>query len=76
MALFEELGEIEKNSNISELKSATKQYYLSHINKDLFSWGTLSDNRIVAIGSLCLFNRIPYNKNLTGLVSLFYKNEK
>ena len=35
--LFEELGEISQYMDISELKLATKQYYLSHINKDLIS---------------------------------------
>jgi len=33
--LFLELGEISKEKDISELKAATKQYYLSYINKDL-----------------------------------------
>lgn len=63
MALFEELGEIKKDTNISELKSVTKQYYLSHINKDLISWGILCDNKLAAIGALCLFYRIPYEEN-------------
>ena len=67
MALFEELGEIKKDTNISELKSVTKQYYLSHINKDLISWGILCDNKLVEIGSLCLFYSIPYEENLSGL---------
>ena len=35
--LFEELGEVRKDMDISELELATKQYYLSHINKDLIS---------------------------------------
>ena len=37
--LFEELGEISQNMDTSELKLVTKQYFLSHINKDLISWG-------------------------------------
>lgn len=65
--LFEELGEISKDSDISELKSATRQYFLSHINKDLISWGIFQSNNLAAIGSLCLFTRIPYEENLTGL---------
>lgn len=65
--LFEELGEISKNINNSELKLATKQYFLSHINKDLISWGIFQNGKLVAIGSLCLFTRIPYNENLSGL---------
>ena len=64
--LFEELGEINKNMDISELKSATRQFYLSHINKDLISWGIFQNGKIVAIGSLCLFTRIPYRENLSG----------
>ena len=65
--LFEELGEIHKNKDISELKLATKNYYLSHINKDLISWGIFQKDKLVAIGSLCLFTRIPYEENLSGL---------
>lgn len=65
--LFEELGEISKSVNNSELKLATKQYFLSHINKDLISWGIFQNGKLVAIGSLCLFTRIPYNENLSGL---------
>lgn len=36
--LFLELGEASNEMDISELKSATEQYYLSHINKDLLCW--------------------------------------
>ena len=65
--LLEELGEIRNDTNISQLKFVTKKYYLSHINKDLISWGILCNKNIVAIGSLCLFTRIPYEENLSGL---------
>lgn len=65
--LFEELGEVNNETNMDKLKSATKQYFLSHINKDLMSWGILQANKLVAIGSLCLFTRIPYEENLMGL---------
>lgn len=65
--LFEELGEVPKGTDISELKLATKQYFLSHINKDLISWGIFSNGKLAAIGSLCLFTRIPYKENLNGL---------
>ncbi len=65
--LFEELGEVSKYEDIYELKSATKQYYLSHINKDLICWGIFQKEKLVAIGSLCLFTRIPYKENLSGL---------
>ena len=51
----------------SELESATKQYFLSHINKDLISWGIIQKRKSVAIGSLCLFTRIPYKENLSGI---------
>ena len=64
--LFEELGEINKKMDISELRSATKQFYLSHINRDLICWGVFQNEKIVAIGSLCLFTRIPYKENLSG----------
>lgn len=36
-------------------------------NKDLISWGIFQRGKLVAIGSLCLFTRIPYNENLSGL---------
>lgn len=65
--LFEELGEISQNMDTSELESATKQYFLSHINKDLISWGIIQKGKLVAIGSLCMFTRIPYKENLSGL---------
>lgn len=67
MELFWELGEVCKNADISELKLATEQYYLSHVNKDLISWGIFQKEKLVAIGSLCLFTRIPYKENLSGL---------
>lgn len=65
--LFKELGEVGRNIDISELKSATKQYYLSHINKDLICFGVFQKEKLVSTGSLCLFTRIPYAENLTGL---------
>lgn len=67
MELFKELGEISERTDISELEAATKQYYLSHINKDLICWGIMQDNNLVAVGSVCLFSRIPYQENLAGL---------
>lgn len=67
MELFEQLGEINDNTDIENLKAYTKTYYLSHINKDLISWGVLCDGNVVAVGSLCMFNRIPYQENLTGI---------
>lgn len=67
MELLKELEEIDEETDTSKLEYATKQYYLSHINKDLFSWGILHENKLVAIGSLCLFERIPYEENLSGL---------
>ncbi len=66
-ALFLELGEVSDEMDISELKSSTEQYYLSHINKDLLSWGLYREGKIAAVGSLCLFSRIPYQENLSGL---------
>lgn len=65
--LFEELGEVSKDIDIAELEIVTKQYYLSHINKDLISWGIFQKGKLIAIGSLCIFTRIPYNENLSGL---------
>ena len=65
--LLEELGEVHKDMDISGLKSATRQYYLSHVNKDLISWGIFQKEKLAAIGSLCLFTRIPYQENLSGL---------
>lgn len=64
--LFKELGEVSSNSDVHKLETATKEYYLLHINKDLISWGVLAEGHIVATGSLCLFDRIPYLENLTG----------
>lgn len=66
IALLTELGELSSDSDYTELNAATKQYYLSHIKKDLMSWGIFDNENLVAIGSLCLFSRIPYQENLTG----------
>lgn len=65
--LFTELGEVAEKEDLSALEEATKQYYLAHIERDMFSWGILEDGKLVATGSLCLFSRIPYAENLTGL---------
>ena len=51
--LFDELGEIDAETDIDELELATKRYYLIHINDDLISWGIMQENKIVSIGSLC-----------------------
>lgn len=67
LQLFEELGEISSVKDIQSLEEATKTYYCSHIDKDLISWCIKSDHEILAIASLCLFSRIPYEGNLTGL---------
>ncbi|WP_412131973.1 GNAT family N-acetyltransferase [Lactobacillus equicursoris] len=64
--LFLELGEITTETDVEELESASKKYYLDHIGKDLLNWGIRQDGHLVAIGSLCLFSRIPYQENLTG----------
>lgn len=64
--LFRELGEVCEDDDVSELKSASEQYYLSHINKDLICWGVFREEKLAAIGSLCLFTRIPYKENLSG----------
>lgn len=65
--LFQELEEVSKDADCTQLESATKQYYVSHINKDLISWGVFREGQLAATGSLCLFTRIPYNENLSGL---------
>lgn len=67
MELLQELKELDEKTDTLALETATKQYYLSHINKDLISWGIAHDNKLAAIGSLCLFERIPYRENLSGL---------
>ena len=64
--LLEELGELSPGPGCSQLESATKQYYLSHINQDLLCWGMVRDGSLVATGSLCLFSRLPYLENLSG----------
>ncbi|MDT1958800.1 GNAT family N-acetyltransferase [Carnobacterium divergens] len=64
--LFEELNESEFLKNKQKLENATKEFYLSHINKELVSWGVTNENKLIASSSLCLFERIPYQENLTG----------
>ena len=67
MDLLKELGETNAETDIFKLESASKQYYLAHINKDLICWGIKYESALVATGSLCLFQRIPYKENLVGL---------
>ncbi|MEG0229113.1 MAG: GNAT family N-acetyltransferase, partial [Oscillospiraceae bacterium] len=62
----QELNEINDKTDVLNLLKATKEYYISHINKDLISWGIKIEQNIVSIVSLCLFNRIPYSENLLG----------
>lgn len=67
LQLFEELGEINSYTDINSLEKATKDYYYLHIDKDLISWGVKFKGQIVATASLCLFSRIPYEQNKTGV---------
>lgn len=66
LQLFKELSEIDAKANISALEMASKEYYDSHIGKDLLCWGIASGDEIVATASLCLFSRMPYAGNLAG----------
>ncbi len=66
IALFEELGEVGKNEDVAKLRAATKHYYLTHINRDLICWGVFQNEKLAAVGSLCLFTRIPYKENPSG----------
>ena len=66
MQLFRELGELHEDADYEALQTATKTYYLDHVNKDLFSWGIQVEGQLVSIGSLCLFERLPYAENLSG----------
>lgn len=66
LKLFYELQEIDKNDNIENLKNFTKEHYLKNIDKSLITYGIFEENKIVSIGSLCLFERIPYMENISG----------
>ena len=66
LKLFYELQEIDKNDNIENLINSTKEYYLKNIDKSLITYGIFEENKIVSIGSLCLFERIPYMENISG----------
>ena len=66
MQLFAELGEMPDGADTFALRDKTKRYFLDHINKDLFSWGVFQNEELVAVGALCLFNRLPYWENLSG----------
>ncbi len=65
-ALLRELGEINKETDICHFKEATTDYYMSHINKDLLSWVAMADKKAAAIGSICIFDRVPYPENIPG----------
>ena len=57
--LFEEWGGISRLADTSEPEQAI---FLSHINKNLFSWGVIQKGELAAIGSFCLFTGIPYRE--------------
>ncbi len=67
IALFEELEEIDENTEIEELVRETGNYYASHISKDFFCWFAKIDGHIAAVASMCIFCRIPYFQNPVGL---------
>ena len=56
---FEEWGGISQFADTSEPEQAI---FLSHINKNLFSWGVIQKGELAAIGSFCLFTGIPYRE--------------
>lgn len=64
--LFYELQEIERDDDVEKLKNSTMKYYLKNIDKTLITYGVIEKDKIVSIGSLCLFERIPYIENLSG----------
>lgn len=64
--LFCELQEIERDDDVEKLKNSTMEYYLKNIDKTLITYGVIEKDKIVSIGSLCLFERIPYIENLSG----------
>ena len=65
--LLGELGEMPQGPDAARLEQATREYYRAHVNRDLFSWAVQEHGHFTAIGSLCLFQRVPYQGNLTGL---------
>lgn len=62
--LLVELGEAGKEEDIPALEEATRAYYLAHLDKDLICWGVLQEGKLAAVGSLCLFRRLPYGGSL------------
>lgn len=66
LKLFYELQEIERDDDVEKLKNSTMEYYLKNIDKTLITYGVIEKDKIVSIGSLCLFERIPYIENLSG----------
>ena len=62
--LFQELGELPQDA--VALERATREFYLAHVNRDLFSWGIFSGEGLASVGSLCVFERLPYAGNLAG----------
>ncbi len=66
LQLFKELGEVAADADVRELETATKTYYLHHLQKDFVSWGAFDDNQLIALCSLCLIQRLPYQENLSG----------
>lgn len=72
---FEEVFQLRKQMLIeldntrklsSDFENATKQYFLNHINKDLFCFGVQKDGKVVSTAYLCMFSRLPSPENLSG----------
>ncbi len=69
LRMFEELGDIlpsDPEEAVAAFMDANRDYYLSHTGKDLFCFGVFEDGVMAATAAICLFNRLPYDKNLSG----------
>lgn len=60
---FDEKEEIKQK----EIKTQIKNYISKHINKDLFIYGYLIDNKVVSTASLLIHENYPSYENLSGI---------
>ena len=65
--LFTQLGELPPGQNPAPIANATASYYRQHLGRDLFCWGVFCGEQLVCIGAVCLFSRLPYLQNPSGL---------
>lgn len=67
MELFKELGEIVQDTDTVALEATTKEYYMKNINHNFICWLAEYNGQVVGSSGFNIFQRLPYEGNLSGL---------